>query len=172
MRQIIAVDLDSVLAYNIQILIDYSNQRWGMNLTPDDYNDYWGHMWGVDKEEVVKRYIEVREKSNFFNSEPIKEAKGVLEKLTKRYELIVVTSRGTDVAERTYRWVDEHFAGIFTEVKILGVWDDLDDDPHLKTKAGICEVIGVDYLIDDEPKHINAVAKCGTKGLLFGNYSW
>ena len=50
-RLTIAVDIDDVLARQVEGLVTFSNQRWGTVLTVDDYDEDWGVMWGVDLEE-------------------------------------------------------------------------------------------------------------------------
>ena len=40
----IAVDVDDVLAENAAGVVAFSNQRWGRNLTVDDYDEHWAKM--------------------------------------------------------------------------------------------------------------------------------
>ena len=51
----IAVDIDDVLAENAAGFVKYSNEKWGTNLTVDDYDERWGAIWKVDSLEVERR---------------------------------------------------------------------------------------------------------------------
>ena len=55
----IAVDVDDVLAENAAGIVAFSNQRWGTNLTVDDYDEHWAKMWQVDNAEVKRRSAEL-----------------------------------------------------------------------------------------------------------------
>ena len=55
----IAVDVDDVLAENAAGIVAFSNQRWGTNLTVDDYDEHWAKMWQVDNAEVERRTAEI-----------------------------------------------------------------------------------------------------------------
>ena len=47
-RQIIAIDIDDVLAESAKVFIEYSNNTWGTSLTVGDYIEDWSKMWQVD----------------------------------------------------------------------------------------------------------------------------
>lgn len=49
-RLTIAVDIDDVLADNAAGFVTFSNERWGTNLTPDDYGEHWVKVWQVDND--------------------------------------------------------------------------------------------------------------------------
>ena len=40
------------------------------------------------------------------------------------------------------------------------------------TKADLAKDLDIDFLIDDQIKHVKACAELGIKGLLYGDYSW
>ena len=41
-----------------------------------------------------------------------------------------------------------------------------------RTKAELCQKLGVDCLIDDQLKHCIGVAELGMEAILFGDYGW
>ncbi len=173
----IAVDIDDVLAANAQGFTDYSNKKWGTNLSPDDYDEHWAVVWGVDAHEAEKRAKHIHDNgseivSNFNHNA---EAKPVLVQLSKGYKLVIVTSRRKSIQKDTFDWLDKHFSGIFDEVHFAGIWDDLNSDLKSRIKATKTDVlgqIGADYLIDDQPKHCFAAAEAGIEALVFGDYRW
>ena len=76
------------------------------------------------------------------------------------------------IAEYTANSINENFPDIFAEIVMPGIWDEIDSDIHNRTKADICQTVGVNYLIDDQAKHCNATAAVGIKSLLFGDEAW
>ena len=170
----IAVDVDDVLAENAAGIVAFSNQRWGTNLTVDDYDEHWAKMWQVDNAEVERRTAEIVSTSLSAGYGHIGGALEVLERLAQHHHLMIATSRCLQVKGDTIAWIDEHFPGIFasTAVYFSGIWDELTNDSHRATKAELMTQINADVLIDDQLKHCQAVAAHGRNALLFGNYAW
>jgi uncharacterized HAD superfamily protein len=172
LKSIIAVDIDDVLADHAQQFVDFSNKRWETNLTVDDYDEHWAAMWKLDRTEALARA------DDFFRSGVIaqynhaNDALPVLTRLSRKYHLIVITSRRLQIEKESRAWIASHYPGVFSEIHFSGIWDKIDDKTHLQTKAEICQKFGVTYLIDDQLKHCIAAAKNSMKGLLFGEYIW
>lgn len=173
-RLTIAVDIDDVLARQVEGLVAFSNQRWGTALTVDDYDEDWGVMWGVDLEERTRRAAE-------FHNLPISRSYGcvegayeVLQRLSSQHHLIIATSRRLQMKADTFEWLDDHFPGIFSrdDIYFTGIWDSASEHSAAKTKGELIEKIGADVLIDDQLKHCLAVAETGRRALLFGVYNW
>ena len=170
----IAVDVDDVLAENAAGIVAFSNQRWGTNLTVDDYDEHWAKMWQVDNAEVERRTAEIVSTSLSAGYGHIGGALEVLERLAQHHHLMIATSRCLQVKGDTIAWIDEHFPGIFasTAVYFSGIWDELTNDSHRATKAELMTQINADVLIDDQLKHCQAVAAHGRNALLFGDSAW
>ncbi len=171
-KKIIAVDVDDVLAANAQGFIEFSNRQWGGDLTVEDFQEDFSQMWGVSNEEVTKRMNEYAELGIAADYAYFKDSVSTVERLSQKYDLIVVTSRRSLLKDLTKTWLDKHFGGVFKEVRHSGFFDNLEDRSYHETKAEICKEIGADYLIDDQPKHCFAVAEAGIQALLFGDYIW
>jgi 5'(3')-deoxyribonucleotidase len=174
-KKTIAIDLDDVLAVNIPAFIGFSNEKWGMNLTIEDYEEDWMKTWQVDMDGLAER-ARIIEKEFWHTLEHSEEAVPVLNELAKKYKLVVATSRRRAVSEVTRHWIDKYFAGIFEEIHHAGIFD-VDDaseytEASKKTKARLCQEIGADYLIDDHPKHCIGASAVGVKAILFGDYPW
>lgn len=168
----IAVDLDDVLSAGAQGFVDFSNKRWGTNLTVDDFTERWAEIWEVDLEEEKRRAHIVYDSGIMRRYKRLDRALPVLTKLSETYKLVVLTSRVRRIEKDTMEWLDKHFPGIFTEVHFAGFYDELTSDSHTYTKAEISREIGADYLIDDQLKHCFAAASAGIEAILFGDYSW
>lgn len=171
-KKTIAVDLDDVLSANAEGFVKFSNERWGTNLRPEDFHEDLITLWGVDLDTVGKRMLEyceaeiVREYGYFAESLPI------LERLKKRYRLILVTSRRKVLMQATADWVNQYVPDIFESIHHAGIFDSLAHGAHKLTKAEVLQDLEANYLIDDQLKHCVAAAKIGIPSLLFGEYEW
>ncbi|MEK7621393.1 MAG: hypothetical protein AAB395_03500 [Patescibacteria group bacterium] len=171
-REVIAVDIDDVLAANAVGFVEFSNKKWGTNLVPNDYHDHWAELWGVENHEAVVRADTLVTDRVFRQYNHLEDALPVLKKLTRKYDLIVVTARRVVAKKDTEDWINEYFEGIFKEIHFAGIWDEVNDHSIQKGKGEILRDIGVHYLIDDQVKHCKTAAEHGIQTLLFGNYTW
>lgn len=177
-RITIAIDIDDVLSRSAEGFVAFSNNRWGMELTVNDYHEAWAKVWGVSLKEAEQKGAEFHKSGVIGTYIPHSSAYAVLKRLSQRYRLVVITSRRETIKALTDDWLDRHFPNIFDEVQYAGIWDKrrpTDDNVEellSTTKADICSALRVNYLIDDQPKHCIGAAQAGIKSLLFGKYPW
>jgi uncharacterized HAD superfamily protein len=137
-RLVIAVDVDDVLAANAQGFAEFSNERWGTHLKPEDYSEHWGELWQTDQAESERRAQEFITSGAMGRYRHDATAVEVLRRLKERFELVVVTSRRLVVEKETTAWLDQYFAGVFAEVHYAGIWDKFWHNRHTATKAELC----------------------------------
>lgn len=171
-KQVIAVDIDDVLAANAEGWVKFSNKLWGTNLKVEDYDEDWSKMWQVDREEEAKRVKVFNESLIIKDYRHNEDAVEVLAKLSEKYELVIATSRTQGLHTETLKWLDKYYKDIFSAVHLSGVFEVMSADAHKATKADLVKRIGADYLIDDQAKHCLAVADAGIETILFGDYTW
>lgn len=171
-KQIIAVDVDDVLAAEAEFVISYSNEHWGGDFTLEDYSEHWNNFWQVNHEELERRASELHQPGIVSGYRILPHGLAVLRKLKMEYELIVVTSRRKVVEGETLQWLDLHFPEIFSKLVLTGFWDDPDAaDRHLLSKGSLLRDHDVVCLIDDQPKHCLGAVEHGMKAVLFGDYA-
>lgn len=173
-KKTIAVDVDDVLADEKEDVRKFINKRYNLRHTPEDYmieapyGRYFEKVWGVDSEKGLEMY------EAYFNAgikakhKPVAGAVEAISKLKKKYNFVVVTSRGDRSFEFTLSWLEEHFPKVFEEVAFVPLWS---KDKEV-TKAVICKEIGASYLIDDNAEHCNLAQEAGVQAFLFGEYGW
>lgn len=166
----IAVDMDDVLAANAEGFVAYCNERWGTNLTAEDYSEDWALMLEVDTQEARRRSDEYHTSGAVKDYKHHPDAIEVLKSLKRHYTLKIVTSRRSLIVEETKEWLDLYFKGFFDDVVFAGLYDE--GQHHHKTKTESLLTIGASFLIDDQPKHCFAAAEVGIQAILFGDYSW
>lgn len=171
-KKTIAIDIDDVLAANAEGFVEFSNQKWGTRLHPDDYNDHWAKLWDVDNNTALERADMLANKGFFGKLQHFDEATYVLKKLKTRYRLIIVTARRISAEQDTREWIDRYFPDIFEEIHFAGIWDEMTAHAHQTGKGGFVKNLDADYLIDDQTKHCISAAELGVQSILYGNYTW
>jgi uncharacterized HAD superfamily protein len=171
-KLVIAVDIDDVIAASAPAFVEYSNNKYGTHLTVNDYQEHWGEMWKVERDEVMKRAVEYHESGHHATYEVIDDALNSLKKLKERFKLVVLTTRRNSINQLTKDWINKFYPDIFDDFVFTGFFDNPEKSGVGMTKAELAKSIGAQYLIDDQPKHILASADIGIKGLLFGDYAW
>lgn len=172
MKKTIAVDIDDVLAANAEGFVQFSNMRWGTNLTVQDYDEHWSEVWGVGHDETNQRAIEMEQNGVLKTLNHFTDALPILRELSTQFRLIIITSRRQHMKQDTEDWINTYFPGVFEETFYSGFWEEVSDAANERTKAELCRELGANYLIDDQLKHCLAAAELGVEALLFGAYSW
>jgi 5'(3')-deoxyribonucleotidase len=173
-KPIIAIDIDEVLAEFAKDFVVYSNERWGTNLSLDNYHQDWAKMWELDFASTQARSAEYFGDGRARQYEHVVGTQEALLKLKEHYDLIVVTARPSQTKDDTLPWIQERFPGIFNEDKIYfaGFWDKIDQHSIKLTKGKLAKELGAKYLIDDQLTHCLGADQEGVQALLFGEYSW
>lgn len=171
-KPVIAIDIDDVIAAFAESFVKYSNERWGTHLTVDDYQEHWGEMWNVDHEEVLRRASEYHEPDQTPEYNRIPGAEDVLRILKDRFTIIAVTSRRSSINQLTRDWLEKYYNNIFDDIIFCGFFDSGKQEGVYLTKGDIVRDVGAKYFIDDQLKHVLAVAAHDIEALLFGDYFW
>lgn len=171
-KPVIGVDIDDVIAANAAGFIEYSNNKYGTHLTVDDYQDHWGEVWKAEHEEAERRAVEYHESGHIATYGIIEGAHEVLGELKDRYALVVLTTRRNSINQLTREWIDKYYPDIFDELIFSGFFDSPTEKSIHMTKGELAMRVGMDYLIDDQLKHVQSAAEMGVNGLLFGEYPW
>lgn len=169
----IALDIDDVLADYAAGFVKFSNNQWGTNLTVEDYDEHWADVWKVEVEEVRCRADIIHSERLVRDLTHKSEARPVLDRLSKRYNLVVVTARRIQNKADTLAWLQLYYPMLSEEVvTFAGFYDSIDDSSVLKTKGDIIASLGATYMIDDQPKHCISAIEHGIQPLMFGDYTW
>jgi len=182
----IGVDLDNVLFDFTPAFCEYSNAEFGTDLTSYSYHEHWAKIWGQNDEllphnELMDRWHYMIGEKFFEKILPIKNAAEILRRLKELgYELVVLTTRSAnnpaddkEIRRQTRDSLSRDFSGIFDEIHFLGIWKGADQEKgHQITKSELFDKLNLDYLIDDQTKHVNAINASGEpRGILFGSFA-
>lgn len=174
-KKIIAIDLDDVVADSTEALRLEANKLPGVNLTREHYQiegEYWAYyeaVWAANKVDHLVSFDKLQSDMAASQSHVglIKGAKEALQKLSKKYRIILVTSREVNWIEATNRWVEDNLGSLVERVVFVH-----HKNSDGRTKGDACNEIGAEWLIDDNIQHCESALEKGVKVLLFGNYGW
>lgn len=191
----IGVDLDDTIFDFATRFVNYSNTCFNTNLTVDDYNEHWSgpSIWGKGKRdlshpELMRRFNHMIDGGFYATLKPLENAYGSLRELKNwasqqgiPLRLVALSNRSADNAESdkkiksdTLATISQYFPDIFDDYHFINVWGgDQAKKGQLATKSEACREYAIDYLIDDQPKHIEALGEAPdsatkTVGILFG----
>ena len=175
-KPVLAVDYDEVCVGYLPAFIEFCNATRGTKLKLEDFHSYM--FWEVEgcklatREEATACVYAFHASPYFDKIVPIDGecgTCGALRALATKYELHVVTSRQTDIADKTRAHIEKHFPGVFTGVHFgnhFGL------EGKKVSKPEMCARIGAVALIDDSLDYARQLAKAGTRTYLFGDYGW
>ncbi|XP_042055438.1 uncharacterized protein LOC121799969 isoform X2 [Salvia splendens] len=168
------IGLLAVLGNFISTLNRFIGDRYALNLPLSDYHVHeYFKIWKCSRDEADHRVHEFF-KTPYFKKEmnPIPGAREALEKLSKIFNLSVVTSRQNVIKDHTIEWIGKHYPSIFQEIHF---GNHFALDGKSRPKSDICKSLGAKVLIDDNPTYAMDCAAAGIKVLLFyyqNPYPW
>lgn len=176
MKQIIAFDLDDVLADSTEFWRVEINRRTGVYLTqehysvPGSYNTYYEDVWrthGIDHLVSIPE-LDAHLAQDQSRISTYLGAYKALRHLASMYELVVITARYSNIKDETHKWLDENYHGIFSQILFTDGLKSL----GTKNKGDFCKEIGAAWLVDDNPQHCMDALDKGVQAVLFGQYGW
>jgi uncharacterized HAD superfamily protein len=155
---LIAVDIDDVLAEYVDAFTLYLNKE--LSIPVDRYSFYnlrFEDVLDLDVQGARLLVSQFESSIYFSNIVPVPGSQEALTKLAKDHNLISVTSRLEEIAEPTKEWIDQHFPHLISEI--------FHTDYHAvrgsRTKSGVCQELGVDLIIDDNPPYAQECLEVG-----------
>jgi 5'(3')-deoxyribonucleotidase len=170
-KDIIAVDIDEVLAYFMPNLVNFHNAAYSTEFTVDSFRSYDFHkIWGGTIPEANVKMDEFFESTHFKdNMIPIPNALEALNELKKDYDLHIVTARLNKLEDITRAWIGKHYPNIFHEIHFGNHYA---SSGKSRSKPEMCKAINAKLLIDDSLTYATQCIREGIKVILFGNYAW
>jgi uncharacterized HAD superfamily protein len=163
----IGIDLDGCAADTISPFLKFYNERHNSKYAYEEIltHDFWD-LFGITREEAIGRMHDFYEQTEFDIIPVIGTAAETIKKLNEDNELIVITARPLIYKEKTMQWLEKHFPNIFSKVIFTNQYS----KDHLSkqtTKAAICEMEGIDILVEDFDKYVTECAGVCKKVIVF-----
>lgn len=173
-KLVVAVDVDEVLGNFVSALNKYIADRYSSNYSVSEYHVYeFFKIWNCSRDEADIRVHEFF-KTPYFKSgiHPLPGAQTAIQKLSRFFNLSIVTSRQNVIKDHTIEWIEKNFPGLFHEIHF---GNHFALDGISRPKSEICRSLNAKVLIDDNPRYAIECAEIGIKVLLFdyeNSYPW
>ena len=175
----IGIDIDDVLLKSAERSIEMYNEKFGTNVTLDDWYDFddpevWSKIWGSDDMRLlVARVVETMADEAFTSVQPVDGAPEALTHLQDQgHELFAITGRSESIRKQTKFVLDLCFPGMFTDDRLIFV-DYYNHDGQKASKADVATGLELTHFIEDLPDHATQLARAGIKTYLFSpGYKW
>ena len=150
----IAVDVDEVLTPFVGTMMSWKPPKKSLSKF---YPYLYRKIWDITEEESTRMVRDFYETEEFSKLQPMKDSVEVLGRLkNKGATLYVMTGRQDCVRQKTEKWVETNFPGIFTDVVLTNSFT-----PQEISKEYMCNVLHIGLIIDD---NIQTCVRCFDKG--------
>jgi len=160
----IGIDVDEVLADLMNPLVRFHNENYETNLSRKHFKTFnlW-ETWGGTEEDAKQKVYDFFQSGYFRNIKPVENSQESINILSKKNNLVIVTSRPDYIKEKTLSWIKENFQDCFLDVYFTSEWSN-----NGKTrKTDICKKINTNFMIEDDLNKSIEIAKIGINVLLF-----
>ncbi len=159
----VAVDIDEVLVHFVKPLAKFNNVE--MPKT-NKYSYVYRHMFNVSENESVRMVRDFYDSEEFTMLEPIYGSQPILRMLRPRVDkMYVLTGRQNCVREKTEKWINFHFPGIFDDVILTNSYTKFEVQ-----KVDICNSLNIGMLIDDSDLNCAVCKNWGIDAIHFAGY--
>ena len=147
-KRTIAVDLDDVLGNTTEHICAYYNARFGTNFKFQDHQTYMiNDVWNRSREEAIKIVDDFFRSDDAKTITPFAGSQYAIDELSKKYDLIVLTSRPVDHRQSTTEWVNQYFPNKFEEIVITN--KNASNKLPSREKFEVCLEKQIDIMIED-----------------------
>lgn len=161
MKQKIGVDLDECLAEFLFSFLHSYNHRYSTAFTFLDVHTYhFEEIIGGTHEDAVNKVSEFYQTPSFRELPVVFGSRHSIRELSKKNDLVVITSRLKSLQEETERWIYHHFPGRFEEIIFS---NEIFKNEKNKSKGEICSENGITAIIED---NLTYAHECAAKGVL------
>jgi uncharacterized HAD superfamily protein len=163
----IGVDLDGVVANIMEPILERYNLLYETSFMYGDLfsHDLW-NVFGVTEDESLKRVLSIMDELDFDEVIVHDGAIDGLRELTKKHELIAITSRPLFFKEKTLKWIEKYFSGIFEKIIFTNQYSS--DGEYAKVNmSNVCQAEGIEVMLEDYIKYVNDCSRVCKRVLLF-----
>ncbi|HSX35850.1 MAG TPA: hypothetical protein VLH84_02850 [Patescibacteria group bacterium] len=168
-KPVIAIDIDDTISATTDGVVAHVAKTHGAVLAPGNISDfgYW-NSYGISDDESIA-LVHGYQLAGYPGLAVLPGAQGALQRIARRYRIVLVTSRGKQYLQSTERWINNNFPAIFDDLVFVG---NKFVSKKVRSKADVCKEYGAVLLIDDAPHYAQAAAEAGIEAWLFGGYHW
>lgn len=159
----IGIDFDDVTIDFVGSLVRWHNKKFNHSHTKEHFKEFaWWPVWGITKEESVKRVNEFTDTMTPQNTEVMDGAIQSIEKIMKKHEVVFITGRPLKYKKKTEEWIEYNLS---KKIEVIMAGDF--HKGQAATKAEICKERKIPILLEDALETAVDCAKSGIKVVLF-----
>ncbi len=153
----ITTDVDGVLAKFTEQFIDFINTKYGYNLDISRITSLkFEDILHLDSGKISEYLMEFKDSGGHLRIEPIEGSIEGIEKLSKKYEIHVVTSRRRNISgDDTIEWLERYYPNKFKSINMKELSNE-EQSRELYKRIKIAE-ISPGFHIEDDIDHISYV---------------
>lgn len=158
----IGIDIDEVVVEYVKHYLKFCEVNLERRFLFEEISQF--NLWKVleiSREEAFDMAKKFNEENLFLGLNFVEGAKEAIKNLSNHNELFFITSRPPHIKEKTVRFFNGHFSEVDLEIifseKLNG---------NEKSKAQVCNELGIQIMIEDRRKYALDCAENGTKVLL------
>lgn len=164
----IAIDCDDTLVPTARYFVNAYNRKYRAAVDFERQHEDGYDGWGVSEGELYRRLAQLQQTDEYLQLGIYDDARDVLRRLSSAgHRLFIVTSRKEHERALTEHMIDRDAPGVFRAIEFVGWYG---------SKNDVLQSLGVDVLIDDAPRHLQAALDEGVLppggALLFGDFPW
>lgn len=159
----IGIDIDDTLLDFVSPYLSYHNEIYNTNFKKETFETYSFNLnMGGTMAEVIDGVHNFYKTSFFKEIQPFPNSVEIIDAFKQKdYELFIITSRPDFIIDETKKWIDNHFPNKFSDI-FFSYNHYTRRKNNGKTKAEICNDLGVSVLIDDSLEY---GLQCANKGI-------
>ncbi len=163
----IGIDFDDILMDFQGSFYSYINSLKNTSYSISDVTDFRiENILGCSRQEALDFIADFYQTGEHVRALPIKGSQQAIKKLSENYSLFIISSRPEYLREKTESWIQENFGNVFEKIYLNNQYH---GEGIRKTKAEVCEEIGVEVYIEDFMPNAIQVADSGRKVFLLDN---
>lgn len=167
-KRVLGVDFDDVLFSFNDCFLDYNRAKYGLDMKLSDLFDFdYGKTFPCPPEETIRRVLEFYDTREHMETAPIPGAIEGIRKLSKDYDIHIVTSRDEKLRPSVSEWIRDKFENLIDSMHFTGQYNAAHD--HKLTKVDVCNDLGIEYFIEDALHNAIPIAESGRKVFLLDN---
>ncbi len=165
-KKILGVDFDGVLIECTEAMVEYHNTHYGTSFKTEDMVSFnWGEVWGCGPEEAERRFNDFVTTEFHNEAKEVAGARDALKRLSRLYEVVIVTGRAESAREATVGWLMRNFLGFYREIHFTDYLNT--DHSKRRLKSDVVKEVGISVFVDDALPFAIDVTQTGVPVLLF-----
>lgn len=171
----IGIDIDNTIAPTFKTIVNFMTKKHGLKKDINKSKKPTGYdLFHSNFDDFYFEWKEFVNSKDHDFMKPIKGSIKIIEKLSKKYQLYILTAREENQKIKTILWIDKHYKNKFEEYLFLKYKNNKDAD---FTKGDLCKQFDLDIMIEDDVHYAKDILEKSKKTIILlfnkkNTYNW